>query len=255
MVTRRTRSYKEKKPIATFGQFILPLTVIMAVALLFFSVKLFFVDPNDASVPKEGEPAAVQPKLTGSAESNEEEVPIKKPVKKAETKTSAVSIARPVDETKSAAITKDSARDAKGQPDEKKQSVRTAESTVKKTQISEPKKATANKTATLSDGNRSPSVLTQQSAAADEKPTVRWDVQIGGFLSKKNAVELMEKARAQGYDVYMDESTMNQAPFYRVRVRGSENKEDVRKTSAKLQQDGYPVYLVEITAPKAADIR
>jgi len=255
MVTRRTRSYKEKKPIATFGQFILPLTVIMAVALLFFSVKLFFVDPNDASVPKEGGAAAVQPKLTGSAESHEEEVPIKKPVKKAETKTSAVSIARPVDETKSVAITKDSARDAKGQPDEKKQSVRTAESTVKTTQINEPQKASAKKTATLSDGNRSPAVSTEQSAAADEKPTVRWDVQIGGFLSKKNAVELMEKARAQGYDVYMDESTMNQAPFYRVRVRGSENKEDARKTSAKLQQDGYPVYIVEITAPKAADIR
>ncbi len=35
MVTRRTRNYKEKKPMATFGQFILPLTVIMAVALLF----------------------------------------------------------------------------------------------------------------------------------------------------------------------------------------------------------------------------
>jgi len=255
MVTRRTRSYKEKKPIATFGQFILPLTVIMAVALLFFSVKLFFVDPNDASVPKEDGPAAVQqPNLTGNGESHEEEAPIKKPVKKAETKTSAVSIARPVDETKSTAITKDSARDAQGQPNEKKQSVRTAESAVKKTQTNEPQNTAAKKTATLSDGNRSASASTEQSASADEKPAVRWDVQIGGFLSKKNAVELMEKARSQGYDVYMDESTMNQAPFYRVRVRGSANKEDVRKASAKLQQDGYPVYLVGIT-PTAAEHR
>ena len=56
MVTRRTRNYKEKKPMTTFGQFILPLTVIMALALLFFSVKLFFFNTDgtdEITVPRE----------------------------------------------------------------------------------------------------------------------------------------------------------------------------------------------------------
>ena len=47
MVTRRTRKYNDKKTIKTFGQLILPLAVIMLFALFFFSVKLFFMDPND----------------------------------------------------------------------------------------------------------------------------------------------------------------------------------------------------------------
>ena len=52
---RNTRNYKEKKPLITFGQFVLPLTVIMAIALLFFSVKLFFLDPGEVSRPPEEE--------------------------------------------------------------------------------------------------------------------------------------------------------------------------------------------------------
>lgn len=42
MVIRKSRIMKEKKPLSSFGQLILPLTLIMTVALLFFSVKLFF---------------------------------------------------------------------------------------------------------------------------------------------------------------------------------------------------------------------
>ncbi|MEG1799116.1 MAG: hypothetical protein RR214_02950, partial [Synergistaceae bacterium] len=50
MVTRKSHSRKEKKAMATFGQFILPLTVVMAAALMFFSVKLFFLDPHDVKI-------------------------------------------------------------------------------------------------------------------------------------------------------------------------------------------------------------
>lgn len=41
MLSRKEKQQK-KKTIATFGQFILPLTIIVAFALVFFSVKLFF---------------------------------------------------------------------------------------------------------------------------------------------------------------------------------------------------------------------
>lgn len=48
MMSRRERNYKGKRKIVTFGQFVLPLAVIMALALMFFSVKLFFFNPTSA---------------------------------------------------------------------------------------------------------------------------------------------------------------------------------------------------------------
>lgn len=46
MVTRKSRIVKEKKLFSSFGQLMLPLALIMAVALLFFSVRLFFSGPS-----------------------------------------------------------------------------------------------------------------------------------------------------------------------------------------------------------------
>lgn len=48
VISRKTRArdYKERKPITAFGQVILPLTMIMALALLYLSVKLFFFAPE-----------------------------------------------------------------------------------------------------------------------------------------------------------------------------------------------------------------
>lgn len=50
MVTRRTRTYKERKPITAFGRMILPLAAIMALALLYLSVKLFFFAPSEIAM-------------------------------------------------------------------------------------------------------------------------------------------------------------------------------------------------------------
>ncbi len=45
MLSRNDKKQQERKTVVTFGQFILPLTVFVALALLFFSVKLFFYTP------------------------------------------------------------------------------------------------------------------------------------------------------------------------------------------------------------------
>ena len=94
MVTRRTRNYKEKKPMTTFGQFILPLTVIMALALLFFSVKLFFFNTDgtdEITVPRE-ETVKQAPADPVPAERPAEITPAAPAVKKVEVKP-----AQPVD--------------------------------------------------------------------------------------------------------------------------------------------------------------
>ena len=50
-VSRKSRNYKEKKSMLTFGYLVLPLVALIAVALLFVGIKLFFLSP----VEKKGE--------------------------------------------------------------------------------------------------------------------------------------------------------------------------------------------------------
>ncbi|MDO5116417.1 MAG: SPOR domain-containing protein [Synergistaceae bacterium] len=63
MISRKTRSYKEKKKISLFGQILLPIALLMALALLYFSIKLFFFthkEPLEISEYKEPAGAAHQ---------------------------------------------------------------------------------------------------------------------------------------------------------------------------------------------------
>ena len=215
MVTRRTRNYKEKKPMATFGQFILPLTVIMAVALLFFSVKLFFFNSNDADdiVFKEQETV----KQESSHTATEVNTPANDPVDPAAQKKVAIKPAQPVDVKK--------------------------EDPQKKTQIeTQPVKTTAK-----------PAVSAKETAAQKDKvqpasvKEPRWDVQIGAFTSKENALQLIQEVKAKGYTAYLTEDNKDGASFYKVRVKNPKTgRGEAEVLSKKLEKEGYPFFLVEI---------
>ena len=47
MLKRNARATKAKRPMTAFGRFILPLAAVMAIALFFFSAKLFFLTSNE----------------------------------------------------------------------------------------------------------------------------------------------------------------------------------------------------------------
>ena len=75
----------------------------------------------------------------------------------------------------------------------------------------------------------------------------RWDVQIGAFASKENALQLMQDVKAKGYTAYLTEDKKDGAPFYKVRVKNPEiGREEGLVLSKKLEKDGYPFFLVEI---------
>ena len=212
MVTRRTRNYKEKKPMTTFGQFILPLTVIMALALLFFSVKLFFFNTDgtdEITVPRE-ETVKQAPADPVPAERPAEITPAAPAVKKVEVKP-----AQPVDVKKEEA---------------KKESTAAA--------VKAPAK---------------PAAAVKETAPKTEAPqkteakSVRWDIQIGAFASKENALQLIEKARKQGHEVYLVEEKKNGAPFYKESViNQKKGRHDAVALSKVLEKEGYPYFLVEI---------
>lgn len=220
MVTRRTRNYKEKKPMTTFGQFILPLTLIMAIALLFFSVKLFFFDSKDVPFYQEvktkvetekelqdevktSELKIVQPVEISDIEETEIPMPIAKPM----SENNNISAAQPV----------------------KSKNVNTNETTKSNLVVKEPVKKESLKKVT------------------DNGNILRWDVQIGAFSNKDYATDLIKNTRDKGYEVYISEIIRDGAPFYRVRVKNPKtSREDALSLSNKLQQQEYPTFLVEI---------
>ena len=217
MVTRKTRNYKEKKTMTTFGQFILPLTVIMAVALLFFSVKLFFFNSNniDDIVLNEQVVTKNETVLVASEEkAADEPVPDTSVKKKIDIKP-----AQPVEVKKEAP---------------KKENITTALPSLKTpVKPSETAKVTV--------------VKVEKPQEASVQKTARWDIQIGAFTSKEYALQLIETEKAKGYSVYLVEGIKDGSPFYKVRVKNPKTgKEAAVALSKKLEDEGQPVFLVEI---------
>lgn len=218
MVTRKTRNYKEKKPMTTFGQFILPLTVIMALALLFFSVKLFFFNPNDAGLVEEPRQTAEE----RPAHTALEKTPDEKPA--SDTSAVDVPMANPVEET-----------DKKEAPKQE---------TVKKEPV---KKEPVKKEPVKKDPVKKEPVKQEPAKPQPAKADVqRWDVQIGAFSAKDNATALAQKVKSEGYETYVSETVSGGKPFYRVRVKGAKTREETQKTANVLLGKQYEIFLVEI---------
>ncbi len=215
MVTRRTRNYKEKKPMTTFGQFILPLTVIMAVALLFFSVKLFFFnanDPDDIVLPANDSSKSGAFRTVPAEDKQEPALPARTAEKRVDIKP-----AQPAAAT-----------------DKETQKAGTAKS---------PSAGQANPVAAVKETTAG----AEKTQPAPIKEGPRWDVQIGAFTSKDNALQLMEKARGQGHSVYLSEEKRDGSIFYKVRVRSpGSGRDEAAALSKKLESEGYPIFLVEV---------
>ncbi|MDO5563314.1 MAG: SPOR domain-containing protein [Synergistaceae bacterium] len=257
MVTRRTRNYKEKRPMTTFGQFILPLTVVMAIALLFLSVKLFFMDPNDAYLEDgksntaahsvtPNKPKEIKKDTPKIKDEKASPVPV---VKKAEQKkTMDVVMAKPVDVSKNGPKTPRVIKQDTSTPKQEKKASQTPITSPA------PKKGTSvqptvkKREAAAVDAAAKKTEDKREKQTADKmakQPQLRWDVQIGSFVSKESAEALLKKAVSQGYKAYMNESAHTDKTTYKVRVKGSDVKSESSALAAKLQTEGYPTYLIQ----------
>lgn len=233
MVSRRTRGSKEKKPMTAFGQFMLPLAVIMMVALLYFSIKLFFLTPG--GVKNSNTPAS---HVTSSAPPITTVAPtpaaVNEPVASVTVRPATV-IAGPV----TSVATVNSVRPQPESP---------ATAPRPKLPVAAPKSTPATSAAT-------PTKATKTSAATpipatmppvQVKAVLRYDVQIGAFTTRENAQQLVKAARGQGYVPYIDEAIHKNVPHFRVRVKGPVDRAATQALSAKLQRNNYPVYIVPI---------
>ncbi len=217
MVTRRNRNFKEKSTAANIlSRLVMPVAVIMALALFYFSIKLFFFSsPREEARPLPG--ASDPPSAAKPYEANDgggDELP-------------------PVDMDDAAALTPGS------QPleheDEAARPQPPAPAAKPKPKPA-PKPA---KPAAKADGNAS-----KPARPAASGP--RWDGQIGGCSARSGADLTAKQANSKGYSAYVVSETLDGKPFYKVRVRGHADKNETRTLSKKLADAGFPVYLVSV---------
>ena len=219
MVTRRTRNFKEKSTASNIlGRLIMPVAVVMALALFYFSIKLFFFSPpreEQHPLPSTVNPPAVTEPYEGGDDYGDELPPIDDM-----DDTSTITPETPTAEQKP----------------EPAETVKPAEKP--KPAVTKPVQKPAEKP------KPKPAVTQQPKPAQSSGP--RWDVQIGGFRARSGAELTVKQAREKGYSAYVVDEKLDGQPFYKVRVRGHADKNEARALSQKLAAAGFPVYVVSV---------
>ena len=219
MVTRRTRNFKEKSTASNIlGRLIMPVAVVMALALFYFSIKLFFFSPpreEQHPLPSTVNPPAVTEPYEGGDDYGDE-LP-------------------PIDDMDDTSTITPETPPAEQKP-EPAETVKPAEKP--KPAVTKPVQKPAEKP------KPKPAVTRQPKPAQSSGP--RWDVQIGGFRARSGAELTVKQAREKGYSAYVVDEKLDGQPFYKVRVRGHADKNEARALSQKLAAAGFPVYVVSV---------
>ena len=219
MVTRRTRNFKEKSTASNIlGRLIMPVAVVMALALFYFSIKLFFFSPpreEQHPLPSTVNPPAVTEPYEGGDDYGDE-LP-------------------PIDDMDDTSTITPETPPAEQKP-EPAETVKPAEKP--KPAVTKPVQKPAEKP------KPKPAVTQQPKPAQSSGP--RWDVQIGGFRARSGAELTVKQAREKGYSAYVVDEKLDGQPFYKVRVRGHADKNEARALSQKLAAAGFPLYVVSV---------
>jgi len=273
MISRQDNNFQDRKGITTFGQLILPLTIVIALGLMFFSVRLFFYTPMNPErdnvmeeeskqikeiIKDKQEKKTAEAKNNGAYSQDKKGAVVQqgkddKAVGNAKAKEEYVSInpAKPIKTSTSKKITNESAviarktakqEDKITQPVATKKEAKGEKQAVKTAKENSDKKAEKTQTSQKAKSTKTE----KQAQSASTAKVKRWDIQIGVFSDKKNAEQLMQKAKSEGYKVYIEEETVKNASCYKIRVQGATDKEKTEKLLKDLSSKGYPVYAVAV---------
>ena len=273
-VSRKSRNYKEKKSMLTFGYLVLPLVALIAVALLFVGIKLFFLSPVEkkddvdirviAKVSEDFKALSDENRVLASKDSKPEEqkaipkteghVTKTKPETKNKTKEK-IKLAGPIppESLKTKAdrsdVKSDTASNIKNEKKPLKANVGqgTKKDITPASKAETVKKQTEQKTGKSENQNKITEKPVEKKAPAKEtggKP--RWAVQIGAFVNADSAAELAEQAKKQGYSPTISKGEASGKEYHRVRVGSSASREDAAKLASELEGKGYPVSVVPV---------
>ena len=77
-----------------------------------------------------------------------------------------------------------------------------------------------------------------------EKQDTFYAVQVGAFISKRNAMALKKKLQKKHREVYITKFVTPAQTYYRVRVKAN-SLESAQRIAGELLQDGHPALLIE----------
>lgn len=234
MLPRMNKNYKERNSFTMLSRFVLPLSVVMVLVLLFISVKLLFLHPDDIHSGSDSvyTESPVQNTTVKAEPAAPVEVVKEKPEVTEEKTAGSIVLASPVEITAQEVNTpKHKAEVKKAKPVSEKKPV-----AVRKKQ---PEKQPVKKVVKQEQPAEKKTAHSAPAGSAE-----RWDVQVGGFSSMESAEGIKKKVQADGYSAYIAEGRLNSKPFYRIRVKGSADKGEAQELAKRLEQKGYPVYVV-----------
>jgi rare lipoprotein A len=81
------------------------------------------------------------------------------------------------------------------------------------------------------------------SALSPEGP---FTIQVGSFISRSNAVRLLEELQGAYKDVYITELKTPENTYYRVRLGTFKTREEAYRFAMRLAQDGYNAFMTTI---------
>ena len=68
-------------------------------------------------------------------------------------------------------------------------------------------------------------------------------IQVGSFISRSNAIRLMEELQGAYKDVYITELKTSENTYYRVRLGTFKTREEAYRFATRLAQDGYNAFM------------
>jgi rare lipoprotein A len=77
-------------------------------------------------------------------------------------------------------------------------------------------------------------------------PEGPFTIQVGSFISRSNAISLMEELKRAYKDVYITELKTTENTYYRVRLGKFKTRDEAYRFATRLAQDGYNAYMTTI---------
>jgi DedD protein len=229
--TRRSRNYKGKSSMFALGYFALPLAAVLALGLLFFGIKFFFLAPPDrtaAIVPSA--PVAVAPEAEVELE------PIQMNMQWDD-------LAGTIDDTPQEEAVIGVTDQAPPTPAPLPEERVALAGPIGGTGVAARQPGNVERTASRAE-TRPSRAETQKPAASSAASDSKWAVQVGAFVNQSGATAMAEQVRKLGYKATVSRSDASGKTYHRVRVIAGDNRESANRLAAELERKGYPVAVV-----------
>lgn len=200
---RRDKRYREQRLMFAFGQIMLPLVGIVAVAILILGIKMFFLPPKSGDTSR---PVVKQEEPISASVPKQNNVPSSPTAKEASK--GKVVMAVPVGKAP------------------------TAEQSASSPQAESP--------STPSNVATSKTTSTAAPPTTSVAKETKWCVQVGSFTERARAENVMRSLKEKGYSGLIAQAEVSGKTYFRVRVPAGNSREEANALENKLKGDGFP---------------